>query len=72
MRELDLPNVPTLHQICLPSGKLKGELKSCHEEVTAGQFGQRKTHQKVKRHFLCKKVSSDVCAELRHMCSLQD
>ena len=71
VRELDLPNVTTRRQICLPHSKREEAMKACHENLTSGHFGHRKTHLILKRRFIwpgmAKSVlmfvlSCDVCA----------
>ena len=52
VRELDLPNMTTRRQICLPPNMREEALKSCHTGPIAGHFGQAKTLENVKRRFL--------------------
>ena len=51
-REVDLPNVTSRRQICLPPSKREEAMKTCHENLTAGHFGHRKTHLILKRRFI--------------------
>lgn len=52
VRELDLPNMTTRRQILIPPSLTSEVLRMCHDDLTAGHFGQAKTLANVTRRFL--------------------
>ena len=52
VRDIELPNITTRRQVCVPSSLRVEVLQQCHDAVTAGHFGKTKTLANVSRRFL--------------------